>query len=218
MPLTPADIHNMAFKKSALGRRGYDEEQVDALLDAVTAEMIQLLERNDALRAQVRRADAAGPADQAAGRAAEAEFAAALDALDRERRACDTAERDALGLRGRLDEARAEAATAVVSTGRAGAGPVLDMARRTADERVREAQQEAKELLAGAREKSERIGRQAQAAAHDLAERSRRQDGDAQLALHERHTALVREVGELAEFAESYRTALREHVLHQAQL
>jgi len=100
MPLTPADIHNMAFKKSALGRRGYDEEQVDALLDAVTAEMIQLLERNDALRAQVRRADAAGPADQAAGLAAEAEFAAALDALDRERRACDTAERDALGLRG----------------------------------------------------------------------------------------------------------------------
>jgi DivIVA domain-containing protein len=206
MPLTPADIHNMAFKKSALGHRGYDEEQVDALLDAVTAEMIQLLEHNDALRTQAHRA---GPP----GRAAEAEFAAALDELDRERRACDAAERNALGLRGRWDEARA-AATAQTGSG----GPILEMARRTADERVRDADREARELLVDARERSEQITQQAQAAVREIAERSRRHDSDAEIALNERHTALVREVGELAEFAEHYRAALQEHVRHQAQV
>jgi len=216
MPLTPADIHNMAFKKSTLGRRGYDEEQVDALLDAVTLEMIQLLEKNDALRAQVRRADAAG--EPAAGHPAEAEFAAALDALDRERRACDAAERDALGVRARLDDARASAATPAPAAERPGGGPILEMAQHTAGERVRDARQEARELLVGAREQSERIGRQAQVTAEDIEQESRRRDGDAATALQERHTALVREVGELAEFAESYRAALRDHVRHQAEL
>ena len=33
MPLTPADIHNVAFKKPPIGKRGYDEEEVDAFLD-----------------------------------------------------------------------------------------------------------------------------------------------------------------------------------------
>jgi DivIVA domain-containing protein len=226
MPLTPADIHNMVFRKSSLGRRGYDEEQVDALLDAVSAEMIQLLEGNDALRAHVHRAAAGEPAPD---RAAEAEFAAALEQLDRERDACDAAERDALGLRGRLADARSRAAAERAAAERAAAGradaaqrtggaggPIFDMARRTADQRMRDAQQEAQELLTDAREQSERIGRQAQATAEDITQQSRRRDSDAQTALTQRHTALVREVGELTEFAESYRNALRDHVRHQA--
>ena len=35
MPLTPADVHNVAFKKPPIGKRGYDEEEVDAFLDEV---------------------------------------------------------------------------------------------------------------------------------------------------------------------------------------
>jgi DivIVA domain-containing protein len=31
--LTPADIHGVRFAKPPFGRRGYDEEDVDALLD-----------------------------------------------------------------------------------------------------------------------------------------------------------------------------------------
>ena len=34
MPLTPADVHNVAFKKPPIGKRGYDEEEVDAFLAA----------------------------------------------------------------------------------------------------------------------------------------------------------------------------------------
>jgi DivIVA domain-containing protein len=33
--LSANDVHNVAFKKPPVGRRGYDEEQVDAFLDAI---------------------------------------------------------------------------------------------------------------------------------------------------------------------------------------
>jgi DivIVA domain-containing protein len=38
MPLTPADVHNVVFKKPPIGKRGYDEDEVDAFLDVVEAE------------------------------------------------------------------------------------------------------------------------------------------------------------------------------------
>jgi DivIVA domain-containing protein len=33
--LSANDVHNVAFRKPPLGRSGYDEEQVDAFLDAI---------------------------------------------------------------------------------------------------------------------------------------------------------------------------------------
>ena len=39
MPLTPADVHNVAFKKPPIGKRGYDEEEVDAFLQDVEARL-----------------------------------------------------------------------------------------------------------------------------------------------------------------------------------
>ena len=39
MPLTPQDVHDVLFDKAPLGRRGYDENQVDAFLDRVSAEL-----------------------------------------------------------------------------------------------------------------------------------------------------------------------------------
>ena len=55
MPLTPADVHNVAFKKPPIGKRGYDEEEVDAFLDEVERELARLIEENNELRAQVER-------------------------------------------------------------------------------------------------------------------------------------------------------------------
>ena len=68
MPLTPADVHNVAFKKPPIGKRGYDDEEVDAFLDLVEAELARLIEENADLRSQV--ADLEG---QLAGRPAVAE-------------------------------------------------------------------------------------------------------------------------------------------------
>src|SRR3954451_15748422 len=53
MPLTPADVHNVAFSKPPIGKRGYNEDEVDAFLDLVEAELARLLEENEDLREQV---------------------------------------------------------------------------------------------------------------------------------------------------------------------
>jgi DivIVA domain-containing protein len=53
MPLTPADVHNVAFSKPPIGKRGYNEDEVDAFLDLVEAELGRLLEENNDLREQV---------------------------------------------------------------------------------------------------------------------------------------------------------------------
>ena len=51
MPLTPADVHNVVFKKPPIGKRGYDEDEVDAFLDEVERELARLIEENNELRA-----------------------------------------------------------------------------------------------------------------------------------------------------------------------
>src|SRR4028118_1823770 len=55
MPLTPAEVHNVAFKKPPIGKRGYDEEEVDAFLYEVERELARLIEENNELRAQLER-------------------------------------------------------------------------------------------------------------------------------------------------------------------
>jgi DivIVA domain-containing protein len=69
MPLTPAEVHNVAFKKPPIGKRGYDEEEVDV-------ELSRLIEENNDLRA--RAGSGAVPA-QAVDGASAAELAAARD-------------------------------------------------------------------------------------------------------------------------------------------
>src|SRR4051812_38387497 len=56
MPLTPADVHNVVFKKPPIGKRGYDEDEVDAFLDVVEAELARLIEENNELRSGARSA------------------------------------------------------------------------------------------------------------------------------------------------------------------
>lgn len=53
MQLTPADVHNVAFNKPPIGKRGYAEDEVDEFLDAVEDTLGQLQDDNEALRNQV---------------------------------------------------------------------------------------------------------------------------------------------------------------------
>ena len=57
MSLTPADVHNVAFSKPPIGKRGYNEDEVDAFLDLVGAELAWLIEENSDLRGQVEELD-----------------------------------------------------------------------------------------------------------------------------------------------------------------
>ena len=57
MPFIPADVHNVAFSKPPIGKRGYNEDEVDAFLDLVEAELARLIEDNNDLRNQVQQLD-----------------------------------------------------------------------------------------------------------------------------------------------------------------
>ena len=57
MPLTPADVHNVAFSKPPIGKRGYNEDEVDAFLDLVEGELTRLLEENADLRQRLSEKD-----------------------------------------------------------------------------------------------------------------------------------------------------------------
>jgi DivIVA domain-containing protein len=50
--LTPQDVRNVAFTKPSFGRRGYDEEQVDAFLEDVAGTITALTDEITSLRAQ----------------------------------------------------------------------------------------------------------------------------------------------------------------------
>ena len=49
--LTPADVHNIAFTRPPIGKRGYHEQEVDDFLDVVEQELSRLIEDNEQLKA-----------------------------------------------------------------------------------------------------------------------------------------------------------------------
>jgi DivIVA domain-containing protein len=80
MPLTPAEVHNVAFKKPPIGKRGYDEEEVDAFLDIVEVELSRLIEENNDLRARAASGGGAPmPAEPVRDDTSAAELAAARE-------------------------------------------------------------------------------------------------------------------------------------------
>nr|BFE75276.1 hypothetical protein GCM10020092_085770 [Actinoplanes digitatis] len=109
MPLTPADVHNVAFKKPPIGKRGYDEEEVDAFLDEVERELARLIEENNELRAQVERGGRGGAP---AGPSADPRLAAELNdmkaQLDRVQRDKSAAEQAARQMQAELEQVRAQ--------------------------------------------------------------------------------------------------------------
>src|SRR6201998_1525846 len=70
MPLTPADVHNVAFSKPPIGKRGYNEDEVDAFLDLVENELTRLIEENSDLRQRIEELDQELAAGGGAGAAA----------------------------------------------------------------------------------------------------------------------------------------------------
>ena len=70
MPLTPADVHNVAFSKPPIGKRGYNEDEVDQFLDLVEDTLAQLQDENDDLRARVDELSSGAGAPAAAAPAA----------------------------------------------------------------------------------------------------------------------------------------------------
>ena len=218
MPLTPADIHNMAFKKPPIGKRGYDEEEVDAFLDELEQELIRLIEENRALHGQVQRG-APAPGPSPAAMQMSAELADMTAELDRMQEARARAEQNARGLQQRLEQARAAvpAAPAQSAEAESRTSAVLMMAQRTADDHMRDARQEVDQVLAGARDKSSQITSDAQLKAGTIEADARRNHTEAMNSLESKRAALLDEIERLGQLARSYQAALDSHVTQQLQ-
>ena len=67
MALTPADVHNVAFSRARVGKRGYSEQEVDLFIDLVEQELTRHIEEDAELRQSQRRASQSGWGAQEAG-------------------------------------------------------------------------------------------------------------------------------------------------------
>jgi DivIVA domain-containing protein len=217
MPLTPADVHNVAFKKPPIGKRGYDEEEVDAFLDEVERELARLVEENNELRAQAERG---GGRSVGAGGASDARLAAELADLqsqfDRIQREKAAAEQAARSMQVELDQVRSQGPGVVAGgDGEQQALRVLMMAQRTADDHVNDARHEADKLLSDARTKSEEVTRDARAKADALERDARQRHQEAIAGLDAKRTALQKHIEELKQFEREYRTRLKAYLESQ---
>ena len=221
MPLTPADIHNTAFKKPPIGKRGYDEEEVDAFLDEVEQELIRLLEENGALHDQMRRGGGGGGggAGAASTMALNSERADLIAQLERMQEARARAEQNARSMQAQLERAR----NAAPSGPPLSAGDddrtarVLTMAQRTADEYMRDAERESDALLSNARAKTEQITGEAELKAGTIESDARRNHTEAMNSLSAKRAALLNEIDRLEQLSRGYHAALSSHVTQQLQ-
>ncbi|MBB5869361.1 DivIVA domain-containing protein [Allocatelliglobosispora scoriae] len=220
MPLTPADVHNVAFKKPPIGKRGYDEEEVDAFLDEVERELARLIEENNELRAQGDRGGRppAGPPMAIGG--GDPRLAAELNELkaqlDRVQRDKGEAERAARAMQGELEQFRGAVAGGPVGPdGEQQALRVLMMAQRTADDHVSDARREADKVLSEARAKAEEVTRESRAKADALERDARQRHQEAMGGLDAKRTALQKHIEELKQFEREYRTRLKAYLESQ---
>jgi DivIVA domain-containing protein len=216
MPLTPADIHNMAFKKPPIGKRGYDEEEVDAFLDELEQELTRLLEENRSLHDQVQRA---GASPAASAMAINSEFSDIAAQLRRVQEGRARAEQNARSLQARLEQARnaVPAGPTLSGDGDDRNAGVLMMAQRTADDHMRDASQESDALLYDARNRSEQITSEAQLKAGTIEGDARRHHTEAMNSLAAKRAALLDEIDRLGQLAQSYQAALDSHLAQQLQ-
>lgn len=158
MGLTPADVHNVAFSKPPIGKRGYNEDEVDAFLDLVEAELARLVEENTDLRSQVEQLESQLQSTQVDLDDARSQAAASTTAAS-SAPAAPSAPAAAEEPR-RLSPVPAPTPAEQTSPGgdhHVQAAKVLGLAQEMADRLTGEAKSEADGMLSEARTKSEQL-------------------------------------------------------------
>ena len=229
MPLTPADVHNVAFSKPPIGKRGYNEDEVDAFLDLVETELSRLIEENADLRQRVSELDSelagarsgSGQTEVIPFRAPEP-VAAVVDETpsgSNEEQAIkaarvlslaqDTADR-------LTSTARAEA-DKMVADARANAEQIITDANQTAETTVNDARERADAMLADAQSRSETQLRQAQERAEFLQSDAERKHTEVMTAINQQRTVLEGRLEQLRTFEREYRTRLKTYLESQLE-
>lgn len=188
MPLTPADVHNVAFSKPPIGKRGYNEDEVDQFLDLVEDTLAQLQEENEDLHQRVRElkdSSSSASAGAAASRSTSSSSSVDEAALRREieselrseyedqltqaKKATQKAEADIKTAREEADRAKKEAAEAK----RASAASSQQAQASSAVETSTDSNVQAAKVLGMAQEMADRLTTEAQMESKSMLDEAR---------------------------------------------
>ena len=242
MPLTPADVHNVAFSKPPIGKRGYNEDEVDAFLDLVENELTRLIEENADLRQRVAELDQELATARAGGGAQpttaiplyepEPEPAPGTRAAARLRRtppqpAAPVGEEShikaakvlslAQDTADRLTGSAKAESDKMLADARAQADAMVSEARQTAETTVADARQRADAMLADAQTRSEAQLRQAQEKADALQADAERKHSEIMGTINQQRTVLEGRLEQLRTFEREYRTRLKTYLESQLE-
>jgi DivIVA domain-containing protein len=210
MPLTPADVRNKQFSTTRL-RPGYDEEEVDAFLDEVEAELDRLLQENDELRAKLNEVLRGGkvPALNTPHAEAAPDLMAEPPRREPERMPPPP---EPVRMVSRPAEDSMDTAARVLALAQQTADQAIADARREADETLGRARREADEILTKARRQSEQITSDARARAESLERDAQERHRQAMGSLVQSREELERRVDDLRAFEREYRSRLKAYL------
>jgi DivIVA domain len=216
MPLTPADVRNKQFSTTRL-RPGYDEEEVDAFLDEVEAELDRLIQENEELRAKLAeclRGKVPNGMGMAMASAPVAEPAAPPQPEPMKAPEPPRPEPVPVGM-GMQAEDNMDTAARVLALAQQTADQAIADARREADETISRARREADEILAKSRRQAEQIIGDARARAETLERDAQERHRQAMGSLVQTRDELERKVEELRSFEREYRSRLKLYLENQ---
>lgn len=210
MPLTPADVHNVAFKKPPIGKRGYDEDEVDAFLDLVEAELARLIEENNDLKAQVDEFQSKPPVDRLSShtpppppmQVAPPPMPAPVP-------------QDAVPDHGQAVKMLAlaqETAEKYVADAKTEADRLVSEARGKSEQLVSESRAKADALMGDARTRSEGMERDARTKAQTLINDAERKHAEITTGLEQKKVVLEKRIEHLRNFERQYRARLKAYL------
>jgi DivIVA domain-containing protein len=215
MPLTPADVRNKQFSTTRL-RPGYDEEEVDAFLDEVEAELDRLIQENEELRAKLAEVLRGG------GKPAMSALSSPLsdqksDMMAPEppmeyRRPEPMQQSSMYSSEDNNNNNSMDTAARVLSLAQQTADQAIADARREADETLGRARREADDVLTKARRQAEQITGDARARAESLERDAQERHRQAMGSLVQSREELERRVDDLRAFEREYRSRLKAYL------
>jgi DivIVA domain-containing protein len=210
MPLTPADVRNKQFSTTRL-RPGYDEEEVDAFLDEVEAELDRLIQENEELRAKLAEVLRGG---KMAAPLSSPHLDSGSDLMSSEPMRIEPERRPEPMMMSapRSAEDNMDTAARVLALAQQTADQAIADARREADETLSRARREADDLLTKARRQSEQITSDARARAEALERDAQERHRQAMGSLVQSREELERRVDDLRAFEREYRSRLKAYL------
>ncbi|MFC4051498.1 MULTISPECIES: DivIVA domain-containing protein [Actinomadura] len=212
MPLTPADVRNKQFSTTRL-RPGYDEEEVDAFLDEVEAELDRLIQENEELRAKLAECLRGKVPAMAAPIVEPKPDVQKIPEPPRPEPQPQPEPEPVLGGLGMASaptgEDNMDTAARVLALAQQTADQAIADARREADETLGRARREAEEILGKARRQADQIVSEARSRAEALDRDAQERHRQVMGSLVQQREELEREVDNLRAFEREYRSRLK---------